>query len=172
MESTINKDQLIQKIAAAFKAAEYPGDDHLVNKSYGEEPDLVRNHFIGQNDWTKLSPEFLDCDGALAFLSDQAFRFYIPAFMIADIQGKLDLNDPSVRLCWALTPQSENKKLAKEWGGETIGQKAKQTFDLFSKEQVSAIVSYLQWKLHHDKDNLTITQALENYWLERETGIR
>lgn len=171
MDNYTSKDHLIQKIRVAYNEADYPSDDNIVNQSYGDEPNLVRNHFIGHNDWKKLSHEFLDFDGALSFLSDKAFRFFIPAFLIADINGNLKFNDPAVRLCWPLTPQSENKKIAIIWGGETIGKRARTCFDDFSKEQVSAIVAYLHWKLLQDKGNLTIEQALENYWLQREKDI-
>jgi hypothetical protein len=171
MKDNMINDELIQKISAAFAEAQYPGDDCLVNESYGAEPDLVRNHFIGHSDWKKLTHEFLDFDGALSFLSDKAFRFYIPAFMIADINEKLDYNDPIVRLCWSVTPQSENEKIAKIWGGGTIKERAKKCFDKFSKEQVSAIVAYLHWKLSKDEYNCTIEQAMENYWLHREKNI-
>lgn len=91
-----------------------------------------------------MSAEYLDFDGALSFFSDEAFRYYIPAFMIADLNDKLNFNDPTVRLCWQLTPQSENKKLAEVYGGKTIGERARICFDEFSKDQVSAIVDYLK----------------------------
>jgi hypothetical protein len=171
MNDTIIKNELIQKISAAFSEVEYPGDDSLVDDSYGDEPDLVRNHFVGHNDWKNLTYEFLDFDGALSFLSDKAFRFYIPAFIIADIDEKLDYNDPTVRLCWSLTPQSENEKIAKIWGGGTMGERARKCFDEFPKEQVSAIVSYLNWRLSHDEYNCVIEQAMSNYWLKREKNI-
>lgn len=167
MEDIIPKDKLIQKISDSFSEVEFPGNDNLVGQSYGDEPVLVRNHFFGHSDWKILTHEFLDVDGALSFLSDEAFRFYIPAFMIADINGQLDYNSPAFRLCWSVTPQSENDKIAEIWGGGTMGEKAKKCFDQFSKEQVSAIVSYLYWSLSQDENNCTIEQALENYWIQR-----
>lgn len=163
----MNKDKLLEIIKQAFADNEYPGDDNLVDLSYDNEANLVRNHFVGQNDWTKLSPEFLDFEGALSFFSDKAFRFYLPAFLIADINETLNFNDPAVRLCWPLTPQSENVKTAKIYGDGKISERAKKSFDEFSKEQVGAIVAYLNWKLSRDEFNFTIKQALENYWLQR-----
>ena len=171
MNDIINKDKLIQKIVVAFSEVEFPGNNNLVDQSYGDEPDIVRNHFFGHSDWKKLTHEFIDIDGALSFLSDKAFLFYIPAFMIADINRKLDYNDPTVRLCWSVTPQSENEKIAKIWRGGTIGERAKNCFDKFSKEQVSAILSYLHWRLSQDEYNYTIEQAIENYWSQREKNI-
>lgn len=164
-----NKDDLIQKIVDAFSGIEFPGDDKLVNPSYDEEPDLVRNHFVGQNNWNKLTPEFIDFDGALSYFSNEAFRFYIPAFMIADIHGELKNNDPTVPLCWSLIPPSETQKIAKVWGGGTMKSQSSERFKDFSEEQISSIIFYLQWKLLQDeyyKNDLIIEQALKNYWLQ------
>ncbi len=166
MTDQSNKKELIQKIVTAFSDAEFPGNDNLVNNSYGEEPTLVRVHFFGQNNWNTLSPEFIDFDGALSFFSDEAFRFFLPAFMIADINEQLNFNNPAVRLCWAVTPQSENKKIAEVYGGGSIGERAKACFNKFSAEERNAVVSYLQWKLVKDENDLTVAQALKNYWLK------
>jgi hypothetical protein len=166
MTEPSNENELIQKIVTAFSDAEFPENDHLVNNSYGEEPALVRHHFFGQNKWNSLSPEFMDFDGALSFFSDEAFRFFIPAFMIADINEQLNFNNPAVRLCWAVTPQSENNKIAEVFGGGTIGERAKACFEKFSEEERSAIVSYLKWKLVKDESDLIIAQALKHYWLK------
>lgn len=166
MNEESNKKELIQKINTAFLEREFPGNNQLVNNSYGEEPALVRNHFFGQTNWKLLSPEFIDFDGALSFFSDEAFRFYIPAFMISDINEQLNFNNPAVRLCWSVTPQSENKKIAEVYGGGTLGERAKACFNEFSVEEKNAIISYLQWKLVKDENDLIIAQALKNYWLK------
>jgi hypothetical protein len=171
MNTTLNKEELILKIIEAFSENEFPGNDDLVIQSYGEEPDLVRNHFVGQDRWNKLTPKFIDYEGALSFFSDNAFRFYIPAFMIADINEQLENNFPDVRLCSFLIPESENNKIAKKWGGGTMGEKAKECFKHFSDEQANAITTYLYWKLLQDKDNLIIEQALQHYWLKRIKNI-
>jgi hypothetical protein len=171
MNTTLDKEELILKITKAFTENEFPGNDNLVAPSHGEEPDLIRNHFLGQNSWNKLSPEFIDYDEALSFFSDKAFRFYIPAFMIADLNEQLEYNIPYVRLCSFLSPESENKKMAKIWGSGTMGERAKECFKHFSDEQVNTIIAYLHWKLVQDKDNLIIEQALQNYWLKRTKNI-
>ncbi len=168
----ITKNELIRKIEFAFSEEKYPGDDNLVILSYGEEPELVKNHFRGHNNWKILPDAFIDFDGALSYLSDNAFRFYIAAFLIADLNGKLDYNDPVVRLCWPLTPQTELMKVAKIYGGETIAERAKKNFDAFSSEQTSAIVSYLNWRRVQDENNYIIEQAIKNYWLPREKSFK
>lgn len=168
MQDHIKNKALIEKITLAFSATNYPGDDYIIEPSYGDEPLLVHHHFRGQNEWQKLTPEWMDLDGALSFFSDNAFRYYLPAFMIADINAVLQLNDPVVRLCWPLTEQVQSKKIAQSYGSLTIGEKARNCFDAFTPEQAYAIVDYLKYKLEHDKFNFTLQQGLENYWLKRK----
>jgi hypothetical protein len=86
---------LIDKIVSAFAEVEYPGDDHLTN-SIGDEPEALIDDFRGKTDWRKLAPEFLNQapDGwgtALAFFSAEALQFYLPAYLIADIESNSSL---------------------------------------------------------------------------------
>lgn len=164
---------LIAKIEQAFADVAYPGDDDLTRSTYGEEPAALINAFRGKTDWRALTPEFLNQapDGwgsAISFFSDNALRFYLPAYLIADIRGDLESCDPAVRLCSALTPQGARQKISKTWGGGTMGERAKATFDAFSAAQVAAVIAYLQWKLETSNSaDPTIEQALAAYWLKR-----
>lgn len=169
--------QLVEKIEQAFSDVAYPGDHDLTGSSYGDEPAALERDFRGRTDWKQLDKAFLNQapDGwgtALSFFSDNALRFYIPAYMIADIQGDLDSGgDPAVRLCSSLTPLGETKKIAKMWGGGTMGERARACFGKFSAAQVSAVVAYLQWRLNNaDGHDMLIDQVLENYWLERDAA--
>lgn len=91
--------------------------------------------------------------------------------MIADICGELLTSDPSIRLCSSLVSTVEKKKIAKIWGGSTMGERARKEFADYDAQQVSAIVDYLWWKLESsDGYNPMIEQAMENYWLNRDTG--
>ncbi len=165
---------LIPKIELAFSDVTYPGDEDLTDSTYGEEPAALVEDFRGKVNWQDLTAEFLDQapDGwgsALSFFSNNALRFYLPAYLIADIRGQLKTSDPAIRLCMFLTPQGEKQKVAKIWGGGTMGARAHAEFDSYDRQKVSIIVAYLWWKLEslggHD---LTIEQALENYWLTRD----
>ncbi|MEJ8567281.1 DUF6714 family protein [Elongatibacter sediminis] len=162
---------LIDRIRAAFANVPYPGDDRLTD-SFGDEPDALRAAFAGRTDWTTLEPEFLDpapddWGSALSFFSAEALQFYLPAYLIADLGGHLDTADPSFRLCLFVTPQGGARRLAKFYGGGTLGDHARSEFARFSPGQVAVIVDYLWWKLDQDGYNPTIEQALEHYWLPR-----
>ena len=60
------------------------------------------------------------------------------------------IGDPVSRLCMFVTPQAEGRKIAKFWGGGTMGDHARATFAGFEHSQVSAIVAYLWWRLDRD----------------------
>jgi len=173
---TNSMKNLIDKIEQAFADVKYPGDDDLTDSSYGEEPAALVNDFCGKTDRKQLDAAFLNQapDGwgsALSFFSGNALRFYLPLYLIADIQGDLTSSDPVTRLCSSLTPLGASKKIAKVWGGGTMGERAQANFARFDAAQISAVVAYLWWKLEeaggHDP---RIEQALENYWLERDAG--
>lgn len=171
-------NELIEKIRQAFADVEYPGDNDLTNSTYGDEPTALVQDFRDKMDWRELDAEFLSQSPngwgtALSFFSGNALRFFLPAYLIADIQGDLSGPDPVTRLCSSLTPLGARAKIATKWGGGTMGERAKADFGKFSSAQVSAIVAYLWWKLNaaggHDP---TIEQALEDYWLDRDIGER
>lgn len=169
-------NELIPKIEDAFADVPYPGDEDLTDSTYGEEPEALVEEFRGKTDWRKLDPGFLDQapDGwgtALSFFSPNALRFYLPAYMIADVRGRLNCSDPAFRLCVSLTPLGEKQKIAKIWGGGTMGERAREEFACYDSQKVSVIVAYLWWKLESlGGHEVTIEQALENYWLERNGG--
>ena len=140
--------KLIEQIRAAFQGVAYPGEHDLTDSTYGEEPEALVEDFRGKYDWSVLDNEFLDQapDGwgsALSFFSGAALPFYLPAYLVADIQGHLTHNDPAVRLCAAVTAQLAVKKIARIHGGGTLGEYVTKQFSLFNKEQVDVIVNYL-----------------------------
>ena len=166
-------NELITRIEQAFTDVDYPGDEDLTDSTYGEEPAALVVDFKGKDDWRVLDSDFLDQapDGwasALSFFSRNALKFYLPAYMIADIRGELMSADPAFRLCMSLTPLGGKQKIAKMWGGGTMGERARAEFDTYDARKVSVIVDYLWWKLDsiggYDE---FIEQALENYWLAR-----
>jgi hypothetical protein len=170
------EEELLAKIEAAFSNVEYPGDDDLTDSpSYGDEPTALIAEFRGKTDWRELSATLLDraCGGsALGFFSNAALRFYLPAYLMADVRGGLSLSSPEVTLTWSLTPQSEGERIAAAWGGGTMGERARRCFDAFDARQVAVVIDYLAWKLERlGGYDPCITQALEDYWLKRASSI-
>jgi len=168
---------LTQQITAAFDTVAYPGNENLTDSTYGEEPEALVRDFRDKHDWRALDDTFLNeapegWGSALSFFSADALRFYLPAYLLADIRGALDTSDPAVRLCMFVTPQAEGKRISKSWGGGTMGDHARKSFAVFDCDQVSAIVAYLWWRQDRDVYNPPTGQALEHYWLGREADCR
>ncbi len=167
-------DQVKALISSAFAGARYPGDWCLINTLEGSEPARVGEAFTGKTDWRTLDASFIDQapDGlgsALSFFSDEAFRFYLPAFMIADVDGKLDKADPVFSLTHGLDDESRGERVNPgRYGDRTWFELKRCKFAMFTPVEVRAIVAYLQ--LMSEKDDfakLSIEQALTNYWTRR-----
>jgi hypothetical protein len=164
-------ERLKAQIETAFADVTYPGDHDLTSSTYGEDPEALKREFKGKRNWRELDAKFLDQapEGwrtALSFFSDRAFVFYLPAYLIADLQGGLIEVTVEFYLCYGLTSKTANKKIAEIWGGGTTGQSARRKYDQFNSQQVTAIIAYLRWKLEQQEDE-NIAQALEHYWSPR-----
>jgi len=170
-------DKLTDTIRFAFSETEYPGDWCLKGSTEGEEPYLVEKEFVGKADWKTLEAEFIDqapegFSSALSFFSDEAFRFYLPAYLIADVQGKLSLADPLFHLTHGLVDKARSTLInPRRYGSRTWFDAATMKFAMFCREEVEAIVAYLYFKMEiaefpPEKDS--IAQALNNYWIRRQ----
>jgi hypothetical protein len=76
---------LCREIRSAFAATPYPGDDKLSGTEVGDESSENAMELRGVK-WQSAHPELLArCDSALNFLSDDGFRYFLPAFLMADL---------------------------------------------------------------------------------------
>ncbi len=83
------KSEIILQITAAFGGNPYPGDPFLQGSQEGCEPVEEGGSFVGGQSWQTLEASFLDAQaGALSFFSEAGFRFYLPAYLIADLNGQ------------------------------------------------------------------------------------
>ena len=166
------ESELKEKITKAFANVEFPGDKDLRGSSLGDEPFLLEEDFRGKADWKSLSPEFLDQapDGyssALSFFSDKAFRFYIPAYMIADVNKLLSRADPEFHLWHGLTDDTKDEVINERlYGRETWFDYQKRKFSLFDPLQADAVIAFLRYC--HPNSPEQIEQALNNYWMVRD----
>lgn len=82
---------LCQEIRTAFAVTPYPGDNELSGGSdqnvQDDEPAEYAMELRGVR-WQAAHPELLArCYAALSFLSDAGFRYFLPAFLLADLLG-------------------------------------------------------------------------------------
>ncbi|HEY7635578.1 MAG TPA: DUF6714 family protein [Gemmatimonadales bacterium] len=169
-------------IRTAFADTPYPGDGALV-RSVGDEPDEVVELFRGRDDWRALPAEFVDRAGAaspsaLSFFSPGAFRFYLPAYLMADLDGRLVYTDPLFYLYFGLDEATRDSPVNVPGEGATTWGRVQQAhFAGFTAQEASAVVAYLRFKAAGEQPEFfrqSVREALENYWLgkagERQIG--
>lgn len=169
-----DKETIKEQIRSAFAHVEYPGDWCLRGSNEGDEPYLVERDFIGKTDWRALDAEFIDRapDGlgsALSFFSDEAFHFFLPAYLIADIDDLLERSDPVFHLTHGLDDASRDKRInPRRYGERTWFHEKSCKHAIFTRAEVAAIVAYLRFRGELDNfDQESIEQAIRNYWIQR-----
>ena len=178
-------DQIIAQIEVAFADVPYPGDwRHSCDGKGGPrelfsdwEPDLVERDFLGKHDWRLLDHDFLDFapDGfgtALSFFSAASFRFYIPAYMIAELRGLLECATPTFHLTHGLYEPSKSELInPRLYGKKTWFDYACERFSPFDEDQSRAVIAYLGWCAEADAfDREYIERALDDYWRGKVAG--
>jgi len=169
--------QLSQQIRDAFAGVTYPGDWCLRGSNEGTEPFLLEREFKGKDNWQTLDPSFIDRapDGfatALSFFSDEALRFYLPAYLIADLAGDLKQTDVVFYLTHGLDSASRNERVnPQRYGERTWFDAVSHRFSVFDKKQAAVIAAYLIAKRESDAlldfERCRIDEALHHYWLPR-----
>ncbi len=181
-----DRQTIIDQIRQAFDGNEYPGDGYLQGGREGCEPFEEVGPFVGRADWRNLEPEFLDghCT-ALSFFSEAGFRFFLPAYLIADLQGQLLTADPVFHLThgfYDITVESRvtervfllktgKSKLLnpRRYGAMTFNDYALYRLSVFTREEAAAIVAYLQFRIAAGTtaEKEQIEAALAAFWQER-----
>jgi hypothetical protein len=185
--AVIRKEEVIDQIREAFGANPYPGDAFLQGSFDGCEPYDEVGAFVGKTDWSKLDSTMLDSHYcALSFFSEGGFRFFLPAYLIADLREELLTADPLFHLWHGFAtvsvevpvgPQkfrrdSDAKTLLnpKRYGAMTWSDYARHRLSVFTREEAKAIVAYMTYKREHDTtglDKSRIDAALKEFWFDR-----
>ena len=169
----IDPQAVKSQIREAFAKTQYPGDWCLRGSNEGDEPYLVEAAFKGKDDWRTIDASYLDeahgYGSALSFFSDEAFHFYLPAYLIAHIDGQLEKNDPAFKLTHGLCGRDRLKPVnRRRYGERTWLDEARYKFSMFNRQEAAAIVAYLRLIQERDKFYRDeIEESLQNYWLER-----
>lgn len=179
--------RVIEHIRQAFCDTERPGDAFLQGSHEGCEPGESVAPFIGVTDWSKLNPTILDANyTALSFLSEGGFRYFLPAYLIADLQDRLQTADPVFHLTNGFSdkvvtlpagPRVYEKTIGKSafvnplrYGAMTWHDHARCQLSVFMREEAGAILAYLEYKRDTDSHGLNaeeINAALDSFWRDR-----
>jgi len=161
------------QMRAAFVTAPRPPAGSLHTSEQSDEAStLLEADFAGRESWQHLDASFIDQapDGfgtALSFFSDEAFRYFLPAYLIADLDGLLLQADPVFHLTHGLTNATRDLHLAGGLDGITWWQYRTGRLAAFVPAERAAIVAYLAHRVEGDevaRDD--IEQSLANYWLD------
>jgi hypothetical protein len=168
---------LMEELKTGFPSTRARRFVPMVNSVRGDEPLQVAADFADKDDWTRLLPEWLDAapDGlasALSFLADEAIRFYIPAYLTADLMGALHQADPAFALVHGFDDMSRDRRI---WPRheKTWTDLARARWDGLTRQQAVAVVHYLEWRVERDGMHVAnnIVEALRAYWYARAAGL-
>jgi hypothetical protein len=177
-------EELVCTIRQAFADRPYPGDDQLCGSQQGTEPAWIALELRGVP-WDRAHPDLLAHNyTATSFLSKEGFRYYLPAFMVADLHGAESNADP----VHALTDTASDIGISAdslEQLGDALGAEVAEVLrsmeerragvDLsswdrkrwagFTLPEREAIVKYLEHRKSYDwADAVRIEATLKAYW--------
>ena len=182
-----DKQRVIEHIRQAFRDTERPGDAFLQGSHEGREPGESVAPFMGVADWSQLAPVILDASyTALSFFSEGGFRYFLPAYLLADLEERLQTADP----VFQLTNGFSDKKVTLPAGScvyeKTIGKSAfvnpqrygamtwhdhaRCQLSVFTREEAGAIAAYLEYKRDAGRHGLNaeeINATLDGFWRDR-----
>lgn len=165
--------QLITQIQTAFAQVPHCGNHNITNSYDDTETIALKNEFKDKTNWQNLDSTFLDQapDGfssALSFFTKEAFRFYLPAYLLADIRQQLQCVDVVFHLTHGLTNSAKYNELKIHNQPKTTWyESTKNKFAIFLPPEKQAITAYLQYKklyAEFESDKQDIDEALHNYW--------
>ncbi|HET9752932.1 MAG TPA: DUF6714 family protein [Myxococcales bacterium] len=167
-------DRLKERVRQAFADVKRPSNGALHVPDGGEDGALLEQDFRDKMDWRTLDGAFLDqapggFGSALSFFSPAALRYFLPAYLIADLEGCLDRVDVASRLSAPFT-EAARKTAAnrRRYGALTRFEAGQLRFAEFGHDEVAAIVAFLEHKAAADQAGvLPIGEALANYWRPR-----
>jgi hypothetical protein len=182
-----DKQQVIEHIRQAFCGTERPSDAFLQGSHEGCEPGESVAPFIGVADWSQLDPTVLDAGyTALSFFSEGGFRYFLSAYLIADLQDLLQTADPVFHLTNGFSDKVVEIPAGQQIYEKTIGKSAFVNprrygamtwhdhaccqLSVFTREEAGAIVAYLEYKRDADPHGLNteeINAALDSFWRDR-----
>lgn len=126
------------------------------------ERDAVTQFFAGKSwediSWDELLKYKGDRSACLSFMSPEAYRYYLPSYMLVALDHYLESDVSADSAWWSLSPPTDTM-LGQYWADRVAG---------FSRAQKEAILSFLQFMLHeHGSDYLSSVENLRDavaYW--------
>jgi hypothetical protein len=170
--SVKTEQELVAQIERAFADVPYPGDDHICKgvtdeaRRLGTEEASIEAVFRGRH-WRDVPLESLSLFSAtLSFLTPEAYRFYLPAYMLAVIRLSPEAmrriprsGDIEGSLLYSLEPASD-APILKDFVHERI--------DPLTCDQKAAVREFIHWlyrkRLQGGSENFDDLLSVLAYW--------
>ena len=178
--------ETVAAVRAAFSATPHPGDAFLIGSRQGIEPAEVVEAFAGVEDWSTLDPAVLDSNyDALSFFSEGGFRFFLPAYLVADLEHHLLTADPVFHLTGGFLDRTVEVPIGNQtfqrligrsalvnplrYGAMTFEDYARYRLSVFTRQECVGIVAYLEHKRADPESGEveSIDAALDSFWRHR-----
>lgn len=144
----------VTAIEAAFADLSPPGDDALLHPQCMDDNDVAE--FYGEPDWRDLSETFLLRNyAAPSFFSAEAFRYYLPAFMVWSLKNAESPEYLAEATLRAFDPGPE---------GAPLHAFQVSKFALFDPAQRTAIAAFLKAFRGEAELGEIAQAALSHYW--------
>jgi len=125
--------ELINKIESAFKNTPKPTGILSRNSSNGSPA----NYFSGRSWKGHKTADLRQHLDAFYEFEPEAFCYYLPAFMLADITDPIDADIIGEAIVWFFTPRENERLIDKEYINNRIA--------LFSQQELAAIEAFITW---------------------------
>jgi len=147
-KTPIQPEELRKQIEDAFAEVAYPGDDQLVLDSSGYHLECNQVAAVLKGKHWKQVPLDLLRQIALAALTPEAYRFYLPAFLVA---GSLHYDEADLipdSVVFSLLPPSDPHDIV------VYGEIDKKRREIFTPAQRAAVRAFLEFlKQYHAEDD-------------------
>lgn len=151
------KNQLEQIIKDAFADTPYPKDNQI---GQSHEKDFIDEQFKGKK-WQDISVEtLLKCRTDLMYFTDNAFRYFLPAFMIGVVLHEHETDTLATNLITQLTPPKALKDYLSSSSLENLTKGFLIRAQLFNTPEIQAIIAFLKFYADLHVDDGHETQAM------------
>lgn len=165
MSKNTEKVKLVEEnIRQAFKDSPYPGDSNLVNIQgrYDFERQEIFESFVGKH-WEEVPLDTLKFHHeALCFFKPEAYRFYLPAYLLATAKSYYQADNIPNSVVYGLDvsdmPDNERERFMEIMSG-------------FSDQQKKAILSFLRFLQQEYSPNFPgneLDSIIDNFWIKFE----
>ena len=149
---------LVEEINEAFAGLEPPGDDKILHPDCMDDVDILE--FYGGVRREDMTDEnIIYSYAAPTAFSAEAFRYYLPAYLIWTLNNQDTVEIAAESILLALDPGTER---------ELLHDFRKSKFSLLTKEQITAIKRFLWYLSEHPDLGEFADSALVNYWIDAE----